>query len=137
MEVDVAMFYISTDASLTSANITSVVALLSDEELKDVLGGVSDDSREQQITTWMMTIPAPTWEYLGGLCFYGEKEKALEEVKKQFKRKLGMLLIHRPHLIWHTPLVFCIFSFEVHKQCNDFTSSWLLKLFALWNKFLA
>ena len=108
MEVDVAMFYISTDARLTSANMTSVFASLSDEELKGVLDGVSGDSREQWITTWMMTIPAPTWELLGGVCFYREKEKALEEVKKQFKRKLGMLLIHRPHLIWHTPLVFCV-----------------------------
>ena len=108
MEVAVAMFYISTDASLTSANITPALASLSDEELKNVLGGESGDSREQRITTWMMTYPVPTWECLGGVCFYLEKEKALEEVKKQFKRKLGMLLIHRPHLIWHTPLVFCV-----------------------------
>ena len=108
MEVDVAMFYISTDASLTSANITSVVALFSDEELKDVLSGVSGDSREQWITEWMMTIPMPTWEWLGGQCFCQEKEKPLQEVKKHFKRKSGMLLIHRPHLIWHTPLVFCV-----------------------------
>ena len=108
MEVDVAMFYISTDASFTSANISSTFASFSDEELKGVFFGESGDSREQWITTWMMTYPIPTWEYLGGLCFYFEKEKALEEVKKQFKRKLGMLLIHRPHLIWHTPLVFCV-----------------------------
>ena len=108
MEVDVAMFYISTDASLTNANITSVVASLSDEELEDVLSRVSGDSRDQRITTWMMTCPIPTWEFLGGGCFYLEKEKALEEVKKHFKRKLGMLLMHRPHLIWHTPLVFCV-----------------------------
>ena len=108
MEVDVAMFYISTDASLTSANITLALASLSDKELKDFLDEVSGDSRDQRITTWMMTIPAPTWEYLGGVCFYREKEKALEEVKKQLKRKLGLLLIHRPHLIWHTPLVFCV-----------------------------
>ena len=108
MEVDVAMFYISTDASLTSADITSAFTSLSDKELKSVLSGVSGDSRDQRITTWMMTIPTPTWELLGGRCFYFEKEKVLEEVKKQFKRKLGMLLIHRPHLIWHTPLVFCV-----------------------------
>ena len=108
MEVDVAMFYISTDASLTSANITSALTSLSDEELKSVLSQIPGDSRDQRITTWMMTFPMPTWEWLGGVCFSLETEKALEEVKKQFKRKLGMLLIHRPHLIWHTPLVFCV-----------------------------
>ena len=108
MEVDVAMFYISTDASLTSANVTSALSSLSNKDLKDALDEVSGDSRGQRITTWMMTYPVPTWEYLGGVCFYHEKEKALEEMKKQFKRKLGMLLIHRPHLIWHTPLVFCV-----------------------------
>ena len=108
MEIDVAMFYISTDASLTSANITLALTSLSDEELESGLSGVSGDSRDQRITTWMMIHPIPTLEYLGGVCFYLEREKALEEVKKQFKRKLGMLLIHRPHLIWHTPLVFCV-----------------------------
>ena len=108
MEVDVAMFYISTDASLTSASMVSALASLSDEELKGGLSEVSGDSRDQRITTWMMTFPLPTWELLGGGCFYGEKEKALEEVRKHFKRKLGMLLVHRPHLIWHTPLVFCV-----------------------------
>ena len=108
MEVDVAMFYISTDASLTSANITLALTSLGDEELKGILDRKSGDSREQWITEWMMTIPIPTWELLGGLCFYNKKEKALEELKKHFKRKLGMLLIHRPHLIWHTPLVFCV-----------------------------
>ena len=108
MEVNVTIFYISTDASLTSANITSSLSSLSDEELKSVFRGESGDSREQWITKWMMIFSIPTWEYLGGVCFYLEKEKALEEVKKQFKRKLGMLLIHRPHLIWHTPSVFCV-----------------------------
>ena len=108
VEVDVAMFYISTDASLTSADITSAFASFSDEELNGLFDGESGDSREQRITTWMMTYPAPTWECLGGVCFYKEKEKALEEVKKHFKRKLGMLLIHRPHLIWRTPLVFYV-----------------------------
>ena len=108
MEVDVAMFYISTDASLTSANMKLIFTSLSDKELKSVLNGVSGDSRGQRIATWMMTFPIPTWECLGGVCFYLEEEKAVEEVKKQLKRKLGMLLMNRPHLIWHTPLVFCV-----------------------------
>ena len=86
------MYYISTDATLTTANLHSTLASLSDDELRGVLG-VSRGSREQMITDWMMIQPIPTWEWLAGQCFYNEKEKALEEMKKYFKRKLGMLLI--------------------------------------------
>ena len=95
VESDFAMYNISTDATLTSANLHSALASLSDMEVWDVLG-VSGASRAQMITNWMMTHFTPTWEWLAGRCFYYEKEKALKEVKKQFKRKLGtcMLLMH-------------------------------------------
>ena len=96
VEVDVAMYCISTDTTLTSANLHSVLASLNDEELCDVLGGFYA-SRKQMITNWMMTHFTPTWEWLAGKCFYFGKEKALEEVKKHFKSKLGMLLIQGPH----------------------------------------
>ena len=90
------MYYISTDATLTSANLHSALASLSDDELGSVLGG-SLDSREQRITNWKMIHYSPTWEDLAGQCFYFEIEKALEEVKKHFKRKLGMLFKYRAH----------------------------------------
>ena len=92
----VAMYCISTDTTLTSANLNSALASLSDEELRKVLG-VSYASRKQMITNWMMTHFAPTWEWLAGQCFHHGKEKALVEVKKHFNRKLGMLLIQGPH----------------------------------------
>ena len=96
VEGDVAMYCISTDTTLTSANLHSALASLSDRELRRVLE-VSYASRKQMITNWMMTHFAPTWEWLAGRCFFFGKEKALEEVKKHFKRKLGMLLIQGPH----------------------------------------
>ena len=89
------MYYISTDATLTSANLHSALASLSDDELEWVLSGVS---RGQNITNFMMDHYSPTWEWVAGWCFYREQGKALEEVKKYFKRKLGMLLIiHRAY----------------------------------------
>ena len=94
------MYYISTDATLTSANLHSALASLSDDKLRWVLGGSSGVhvSREQDITDFMMKDYSPTWEWVAGKCFYHEQGKALEEVKKYFKRKLGMLLIiHRAH----------------------------------------
>ena len=92
------MYYISTDATLTSANLHSALASLSDYELKGVLGGSSGLSREQRITVFIMEYYSPTWEEVAERCFYKKKGKALEEVKKYFKRKLGMLLIiHRAH----------------------------------------
>ena len=87
------MYYISTDATLTTANLHSALASLSDDEVWDVLGGHSDDSREQRITNYAMSHYCGSWEFMAGQYFYFEKEKALEEVKKHFKRKLGMLLI--------------------------------------------
>ena len=91
------MYYISTDATLTSANLHSALVSLSDNVLESVLG-VSVVSREQVITDFMMKHYSPTWEWVAGQCFYCEQGKALEEVKKYFKRKLGMLLIiHRAH----------------------------------------
>ena len=86
------MYYISTDATLTTANLHSALASLSDDEVRSILGG-SGDSREQRITNWIMMDYEATWETLAGKCFYREKAKALEEVKKHFKRKLGILLI--------------------------------------------
>ena len=92
------MYYISTDATLTSANLHSALASLSDGELHWVLGGSSVVSREQRFTDFMLVHYSPTWEWVAGKCFYREQGKALEEVKKYFKRKLGMLLIiHRAH----------------------------------------
>ena len=96
VEGDIAMYYISTDPTLTSANLHSSLASLSDEELKDVLGEYLT-SRDEMISMWMMTFCIPTWEELAGQCFYHGKEKALEEVKKHFKRKSGILMIHGPH----------------------------------------
>ena len=52
----------------------------------------TEEYRLLLINHWMMTYYNPTWEGLAGRCFYKEKEKALEEVKKHFQRKLGMLL---------------------------------------------
>ena len=86
------MYYVSTDATLTSANLHSALASVSDDDLRSVLGGSFDVSREQRITDFMMVHYSPTWEWVAGECFYEEKGKALEEVKKYFKRKLGMLL---------------------------------------------
>ena len=92
------MYYISTDATLTSANLHSALASVSDSELWRVLDGSSGDSREQTITKFMMEYYSPTWECVAGWCFYHKEGKVLEEVKKYFKRKLGMLLIiHRAH----------------------------------------
>ena len=98
------MYYISTDATLTSANLHSALASLSDKELEWVLkrvryiGRSSGISREQNITDFMMVNYSPTWEWVAGECFCNEQGKALEEMKNYFKRKLGMLLIiHRAH----------------------------------------
>ena len=94
------MYYISTDATLTSANLHSALSSLSDEELRWVIGGSSGVSREQRITDFLMVHYSPTWEWVAGRCFYRKQGKALEEVKKYFKRKLGtcmLLIIHRAH----------------------------------------
>ena len=100
--VHVVMYYISTDATLTSANLHSALASLSDDELRRVLGVSSGGLREKWITDFMMRHYSPTWEWVAGRCFYHEEEqKALEKVKKYFKRKLGMLLIilYRAHML--------------------------------------
>ena len=92
------MYYIFTDATLTSANLHSALASLSDDDLWNVFGGYSGVSKEQRITDFMMVHYSPTWEWVAGWCFYRARGKALEEVKKYLKRKLGMLLIiHRAH----------------------------------------
>ena len=96
VESDVAMYCISTDTTLTSANIHSALASLSDNELCEVLEE-SSASRKQMISHWMMINITPSWEYLAGWCFRNGNEEALEEVKKYFKRKIGMLLIQGPH----------------------------------------
>ena len=79
--------------------------MLDDEEFEGVVfvpHNKRDQFRQQSsssegyrillINYWMMTGYNPTWEELAVECFYDEKEKALEEVKKHFQRKLGMLL---------------------------------------------
>ena len=92
------MYYISTDATLTSANLHSALASVSDDELWDILGGSIHCSSEENITEFMMERYSPTWEWVAGGCFYHEEGMALEEVKKYLKRKLGMfLIIHRAH----------------------------------------
>ena len=92
------MYYISTDATLTSDNLHSALASLSDDDLRWALGGSSDVSTDQRITDFMMVHFSPTWEWVAGKCFDREQGKALEEVKKYLKRKLGMfLIIHRAH----------------------------------------
>ena len=88
---------LSTDTTLTSANLKSALASLNDDELGNVLGGISGDSGEQMIVYWIMTFWSPTWEYVAGMCFIIENENALEEVKKHFKRNLGMSLTQRKH----------------------------------------
>ena len=88
------MYYISTDATLTTANLHSALASLSDDEVRNVLGRDYGDSGEQTITNWIKKDYRATWEELAGRCFHYEKEKALEEVKKHFKRKLGMLFMN-------------------------------------------
>ena len=90
------MYYISTDATLTSANLNSALTSLSDDEVEKVLGGHYCDSREQRITNWIMMHYEATWEGLIGWCFYHGTGNE-KEVKKNFKRKLGMLLIQRAH----------------------------------------
>ena len=84
--------YISTDATLTSANLHSALVSLSDDDLRYVLGG-SSDSRKHRITDFMMEHYSPTWEWIAGRCFYKENGKAIEKMKKYFKGKLGMLMI--------------------------------------------
>ena len=86
------MYYISTDATLTTANLHSALASLGDDKVRSVLG-IPGGSREQRITNWLMMGYEATWEALSGWCFFYEKENALEKAKKHFKRKLGMLLI--------------------------------------------
>ena len=79
--------------------------MLDDKEFEDVVyvprikrnqfrrqSSSSEEYRILLINYWMMSHYNATWEWLAGRCFYKEKEKALEEVKKHFQRKLGMLL---------------------------------------------
>ena len=92
------MYYISTDATLTSANLHSALASLSDGELWNVLDGSYGVSRELNITDFITVHYSPTWEWIAGRCFSYEQGNALEEVKKYLKRKLGMsLIVHRAH----------------------------------------
>ena len=78
---------------------------MDDEELGNVVDipkNMRDQFRQQnscseeyraQLINYMMIYDANcTWESVAGQCFYFEMEKALEEVKKHFQRKLGMLL---------------------------------------------
>ena len=95
--------YISTDATLTSANLHSALVSVSDDDLEDALGGrLGGGSREEMITKWLMISPLSSWKWLAVGCFYKEKEKVVDEVKKHFKRKLGMsmmTIIRGPHII--------------------------------------
>ena len=87
------LYYISTDATLTSANLHSALASLSDHDLEDVLMGSSGGSREEMITKWLMISPLASWKWLAAFCFAREKEKAVDEVKKYLNRKLGMSMM--------------------------------------------
>ena len=98
---------ISTDTSITIANVSAALATLDDEVLATVCG-VPDSKREQfrnQSTSneeyrrllveyFMLVYPIPSWEFLAGLCFYIEEDRVLNEVQKHVQRKLGVLLIH-------------------------------------------
>ena len=53
-----------------------------------------DEYRDKLISYWRMVYHVATWEELSWHCFFNEKEKALDEVRKHFQRKLGMLLSH-------------------------------------------
>ena len=103
------MYYISTDATLTSANLHSALASVSDDDLEDVLGGeLGGGSREEVITKWLMISPLTSWKGLATTCFYQDEEKALDEVKKHFKRKLGMfMMIIITHITHSTFIIAC------------------------------
>ena len=87
------LYYISTDATLTSANLHSALASVSDDNLEYVLGNISGGSREEMITKWLMISPLTSWKGLATTCFYQDEEKALDEVKKYLNRKLGMSMM--------------------------------------------
>ena len=98
---------ISTDSSITIANVSAALATLNDKDLADACS-VPLHKREQfrnQSTSnkeyrrllveyFMFVHPIPSWEYLAGGCFYNEKYRVLNDVKEHVQRKLGMLLIH-------------------------------------------
>ena len=104
------MYYISTDATLTSANLHSALASVSDDNLKKVLEGeVGGDSREEVITKWLMISPLASWKWLAILCFYKDEEKALDEVKKYLNRKLGMSMMTIIHTqTTHIKFYYCM-----------------------------
>ena len=97
------IYYISTDTTLTSANLHSALASVSDGNLEDALGGdIGGESREEMITRYLMISPWSSWKWLAATCFHKDEEKALDEVKKHLKRKLGMFMttiIHRSHIV--------------------------------------
>ena len=104
------MYYISTDATLTSANLHSALASVSDDDLEDVLGGeLGGGSREEVITKWLMISPLASWKWLAILCFYKDEEKALDEVKKYLNRKLGMSMMTIIHTqTTHIKFYYCM-----------------------------
>lgn len=72
-----------------------VIALPDDK--KDQLhqqSSSSDEYRVQSINYWRMASPIASWKRLACECFLFEMEKTVDEVKKHFQRKLGMLLSH-------------------------------------------
>ena len=98
---------ISTDTSITIANLSAALATLNDEDLAEACG-VPDSKREQfrnqstsneeyrrlSVEYFVFVFFIPSWEWLAGWCFYLEEDRALNEVKEHVQRKLGMLLIH-------------------------------------------
>ena len=98
---------ISTDTSITIANLSAALATLDDKDLADVCDAPyskkeqfrnqstsNEEYRRLLVEYFMFVHPVPSWEYLAGECFYAEEDRALNEVKEHVQRKLGMLLIH-------------------------------------------
>ena len=98
---------ISTDTSITVANVSAALATLDDEALANACGvprrkreqfrnqsTSSEEYRRLSVEYFMFVCPIPSWESLAGECFYNEEDRALNEVKEHVQRKLGMLLIH-------------------------------------------
>lgn len=101
------ILYPHTDSSLTTDNISAALAMLNNKDLEKILylpnkkmvqlrqrSSSPDEYRIQLINYWRKAYIDATWERMGSHCFYEEKEKALNEVKKHFQWKLGMLLSH-------------------------------------------
>ena len=98
---------ISTDTSITIANVSAALATLNDKDLAAVCGVPrrkmeqfrnqstnSEEYRRLLVEYFKFVYPISSWDCLAGECFYFEEDRALENVNTHFLRKLGMFLIH-------------------------------------------